>query len=837
MGAFEPKQFGRFYLLEKLAVGGMAEIYKAKTYGAEGFEKLLAIKRILPHCSADKEFIRMLVDEAKLSVLLSHANIVQVYDLGKVGEDFFIAMEYISGVNLRDILYRCRDRKTLIPPELAVYIVSEVCKGLDYAHRKGDGNGQPLGIVHRDISPQNILISFEGEVKIVDFGIAKAAMNISHTMAGILKGKIAYMSPEQALGKIVDYRTDLFSAGIILYECLTGQKLFSGESQFEVLKKIRTTKVTDAKLPETIPAALRQTLITALSYFAKDRFQSAGDMQSDLTRHLYSSYVDFTPQRVAAFVRELFAEEVQRQHQQAQARHQRQQITVSITPAETIVPGAAAATSAAPSTRPHESAGPSSHTPPRGQPLTLHSAIPVPPERSLDSNRFALRPSRVRTGTVVAAACVLIAAIAGTARWWKPWLQHDTTPAGFGTLRVASQPDGAEILLDGKPMGQATPALIEQLQLHKLYTVALTKPGFTDVSQRIELSSETPVNLEMALRPIQGTLVITSEPAGAAIRIDGKLTDHLTPATIAQLAIGTPLQVQLQKTDFQPKETAVTLQGAEPQSLTIILEPSQTVTSIPLGTAPQSVSATATPPESPTTPTQEKVAAPPTTSATPPTTPIAGRESPAVTTLGSLRVVSEPAGAIVYLNGRNTGERTPAVLSRLTVGRRYTIQVKRDGYTGWARTITLRSPETVTISQPLTRAVQPSELPKTTPPSTTPPTREKPPSIATPPTESKPSKSGVSTRTDSVDRQGGATLQRTVTTGNATLTISSKPRGAAVMVDGKSFGRTPLTIRGLAGGQNHSVRLELSGYAPWHESVNIGDGQERMVHAPLERAE
>jgi len=242
MATFEPKQFGKYYLLEKLAVGGMAEIYKAKTYGAEGFEKLLAIKRILPHAAADKEFINMLIDEAKLSVLLSHANIVQVYDLGKVGEDYFISMEFIHGINLRDVLYRLREKNKRLPIDLSVYAASEICKGLDYAHRKTDSNNQPLGIVHRDISPQNILISYEGEVKIVDFGIAKAAMNISHTMAGILKGKIAYMSPEQAMGKAIDFRTDIFSLGILLYEALTGKKLYTGESQFEVLKKIRTAR-------------------------------------------------------------------------------------------------------------------------------------------------------------------------------------------------------------------------------------------------------------------------------------------------------------------------------------------------------------------------------------------------------------------------------------------------------------------------------------------------------------------------------------------------------------------------------------------------------------------
>src|SRR3989338_3415549 len=281
MAIFEPKQFGKYLLLEKLAVGGMAEIYKAKTFGAEGFEKLLALKKILQHAAADKEFITMLVDEAKLSVLLSHANIVQVYDLGKLGDDFFITMEFINGVNLRDILYRLREKGKQLVPEYAVYIVSEVCKGLDYAHRKTDSQNNPLGIVHRDVSPQNILISYEGEVKIVDFGIAKAAMNISHTMAGILKGKIAYMSPEQATGKNVDYRTDIFSIGIVLHEALTGNKLFTGDSQFEVLKKILSSKISADALPVSIPQPLRVVLAKALAYRPEDRYQSASDMQID----------------------------------------------------------------------------------------------------------------------------------------------------------------------------------------------------------------------------------------------------------------------------------------------------------------------------------------------------------------------------------------------------------------------------------------------------------------------------------------------------------------------------------------------------------------------------
>ena len=319
MSDFEPKQFGKYLLLKKLAVGGMAEIYRAKTYGVDGFEKELVIKRILPHCSADKDFIDMLIQEAKLTVLLSHANIVQVYDFSKVGDDYYIAMELIHGVNMRDIVYRCREKNATLPTAIAVYIASEICKGLDYAHRKTDQNNQPLDIIHRDISPQNILVSYEGEVKIVDFGIAKAQMNISHTLAGILKGKIAYMSPEQAMGKKVDKRTDIFSVGILLYEMLTGTKLFTGESQFEVLKKIRTTRITEESLPESIPDQLKPIVVKALAYEPDDRYLTAGDMQIDLTKYLYTNHVDFSPRKLSASVKDLFSEEL-RAEQEFRAR-------------------------------------------------------------------------------------------------------------------------------------------------------------------------------------------------------------------------------------------------------------------------------------------------------------------------------------------------------------------------------------------------------------------------------------------------------------------------------------------------------------------------------------
>lgn len=312
MNDFEPRPFGKYFLTEHIATGGMAEIYKAKTFGVDGFEKILAIKKILHHYSADQEFIIMLTDEAKLVVNLSHANIVQVYDLGRVNEDYFISMEYIDGINLRDFIEKIKESKKEIPPEISLYIMSEVCKGLDYAHSKKDPKGNPLQIVHRDVSPQNVLVSMDGAVKIVDFGIAKAAMNASQTNIGILKGKVTYMAPEQAFGKPIDGRSDLFSCGIILYELFTQERLFTGESQMEILKKIRNTRISAETLHKKIPVTIRPLLAKALAYSVKERYQSASDLQLDLIRVLYSNYPDFSPKKLSEFMHDWFRDKSQK---------------------------------------------------------------------------------------------------------------------------------------------------------------------------------------------------------------------------------------------------------------------------------------------------------------------------------------------------------------------------------------------------------------------------------------------------------------------------------------------------------------------------------------------
>src|SRR4051812_41289948 len=215
----------------------MAEVFKAKSFGVEGFEKILAIKRILPSMAEDADFIEMFIDEAKICGQLNHANICQIFELGRVEDSHFIAMEYVWGKDVLQIQNRFRKLRQTMKPEMAAFIAAKLCEGLDYAHKKKDAAGRPLHIIHRDISPQNILISYDGELKIIDFGIAKAASRSSKTQAGVLKGKFGYMSPEQVRGLPLDRRSDLFAVGTPLYEWLTRERAVADDRDLSALRR------------------------------------------------------------------------------------------------------------------------------------------------------------------------------------------------------------------------------------------------------------------------------------------------------------------------------------------------------------------------------------------------------------------------------------------------------------------------------------------------------------------------------------------------------------------------------------------------------------------------
>ncbi len=299
-------QFGPYRLVQQIAVGGMAEIHLAKTKGIAGFEKFVALKMIHPNLSEDQEFIEMLIDEAKLTVQLQHVNIAQTFDLGRVDETFYITMEFVDGADLYKMLRTGADMDLDIPIEVAGFIAKEVANGLDYAHRKRDIHGRPLGIVHRDVSPQNVLISHSGEVKIVDFGIAKATMRVRKTAVGVIKGKYYYMSPEQAWGEIVDLRSDIFSVGILLYEMLTGQMLYLEEDLHKLLGMVRKADIASpTTLRAGIPPRLERIVMRALARKPEDRYQSAADLAADLERFLHAHSPVFTQTKVVSWMNQV----------------------------------------------------------------------------------------------------------------------------------------------------------------------------------------------------------------------------------------------------------------------------------------------------------------------------------------------------------------------------------------------------------------------------------------------------------------------------------------------------------------------------------------------------
>src|SRR5262249_25066947 len=226
----------RYRITERLDAGGMAEVFRGVAESIQGFRKNVAIKRILPNLTKNKRFIAMFLDEARLSLHLQHANVVHVFDIGVADGTYFIVMEYVDGANLKTVGESLKRQGRRMPVSHTLYIMMEVCKGLGDAHGLADENGRPLGIVHRDISPPNILISKMGEVKLVDFGLAKAASQVEDTEPGVVKGKFSYLSPEAASGRDVDHRADIFAVGILLYELLTGKRLFFGETGYQTVE-------------------------------------------------------------------------------------------------------------------------------------------------------------------------------------------------------------------------------------------------------------------------------------------------------------------------------------------------------------------------------------------------------------------------------------------------------------------------------------------------------------------------------------------------------------------------------------------------------------------------
>lgn len=305
------QKFGRYILLEKIATGGMAEIWLAKQFGVKGFEKLVVIKKILPHFNTNEKFTKMFINEAKIASKLNHPNIVQIYDLGSEHNNFYIVMEYVPGYDLLTIVKTSIKAKKRLPLAYSVKIISQAANALYYANNFRDINTQKLNIVHRDISPQNILVSYDGITKVVDFGIAKAASNDNMTKTGVLKGKYPYMSPEQIIGKKLDGRSDIFSLAIVLYEITVGKRLFKATSELMTLKKITEEKIiSPIEIYPKYPKRLSDIIMKALARNRANRYSSAREFAHDLDSFLIETQKNISTSEVSKWLKELFKDDI-----------------------------------------------------------------------------------------------------------------------------------------------------------------------------------------------------------------------------------------------------------------------------------------------------------------------------------------------------------------------------------------------------------------------------------------------------------------------------------------------------------------------------------------------
>jgi eukaryotic-like serine/threonine-protein kinase len=509
---FKPHLFGKFFLLQRLAVGGMAEIYRAKVIGAGGFEKELAVKRILPQRSQDRGFITMLVNEAKLTAQLTHSNVAQIYECGAVDGTYFIAMELVHGVSLKEVMASFSRSGVTLTPEQAIFIVLQLLHGLDYAHRKTDAEGERLEIVHCDVSPDNALVSWEGEVKLLDFGIARAATGLSNYKEGMLMGKLGYVAPEQAsIEKTWDHRVDLFAAGIILYELLTKQKPFPKATDVESLVQARKARVTPpSALDERIPKDLDAILMRALAYDPDKRYPTARAFADALVDVLFPTPHSAVQDLLGSHMKEVFGDRILRQR----AARAHDALVMKVLQHVLDKEGADR----------------------RDAPAAATAVEAVPVELEITSGREVARaparlapprpPPRRGPGWKLALAAVALVALGAAAAFAaQPWLRP-------GVLVVTSSPPGALVTVDGRAAPTPTPAVIEGVALAQPLTVVVTAPDRKVVTLALEPELATTVRRVHADLPdALGAVTVESEPSGAEVLIDERPAGT-TPLTI-----------------------------------------------------------------------------------------------------------------------------------------------------------------------------------------------------------------------------------------------------------------------------------------------------------------
>jgi serine/threonine-protein kinase len=507
-----PRQFGKYTLLRKLAAGGMAELFLALHRSVAGFEKLIVIKRILPSMNQDKGFIEMLLHEARIAATLSHPNIVQIFDVGQIEGKYFIAMEHIHGEDIRSIVRAMKKKGvTEFPLEHTLSIVLGMCAGLAYAHERRDLDGATLDIVHRDISPQNIVVTFTGDVKVVDFGIAKSGAQAGDdTKDGQLKGKVPYMSPEQAAGEAVDWRSDIFATGVMLFELTTGKRLFKGASEFETLKLICEKEY---PLPTQVrpgyPPALERIVMKALAKAKDERYQSAREMQQDLEAFVREERIPVSQVSLTKWMQSLFEEKLAQQKEALQDVKQLADIIAAQQAANSSLYEGTLTTGTG-----MMAPGASSTIPPtkRSNAGVIVAIVGV---AALGAGGwFYMRRADAITAEerarLEAAAAQVGAAPSAEA------------PVPKGAIEITSKPDGCSIWIAGALRPETTPARIENLPIGSDIDVKLTKEGLEAFRQTVRLSEAEPTAKVAAQMNTGSVTVILKIEPPATVWVDGK---------------------------------------------------------------------------------------------------------------------------------------------------------------------------------------------------------------------------------------------------------------------------------------------------------------------------
>jgi hypothetical protein len=501
-------QLGKYELVKRLSVGGMAEIFLAKVIGIPGFQKLVVVKRILPQLAYNPEFVTMFLDEARIAATLQHSNIVQTYDVCVVDGNYFIAMEYLHGEDVRSILRTAHKEGRRIPLEQVLQIVIALCSGLHYAHEKEGFDGRPLDIVHCDVSPGNLIVTYEGGVKLVDFGIARAANRAYETRSGTIKGKLGYISPEQARAEKLDRRTDVFAAGVILYELSLCKKLYKGSSDYEILHEIVEGKIVPPrKIDPTYDEELERIVLRALEKSRDKRYQSANDLQMDLEALARKRGLFFSGSGIKQLMAELFGNKLDAWRQAQRA-------------GKSLLEVVAAFEDEAHFEEDEWSSEPVARGGKRRRHIwQVASAVGVA-ALVVGAAAVGLK-SRKRPALPATIAPIAAKSTAPVATPSEPVsppsaLPKPTAQAATGSLKVVTHPRGATVSVDGGPPGARSPARFDELAGNQEHTVVAQLAGYAEERKRVTIVPGKSATLTLHLAKAHAAPARVAAPSAPA---------------------------------------------------------------------------------------------------------------------------------------------------------------------------------------------------------------------------------------------------------------------------------------------------------------------------------